>query len=132
MVVNATTALFICISQQNVRNKESKHFYYFMSFCFYSSDYDRLVSVSFGSPFYRKYFTTPFMVSLVCNVTLLYTDNLYILSASMCASCKWLVHCVIIITVTQSCWWIAKFQKNLLMPLQFSREELAGSSSVFT
>jgi hypothetical protein len=43
MVVTATTALFICVSQQNVTHKESKQFYYFMAFYFCSYDYDRLV-----------------------------------------------------------------------------------------
>jgi hypothetical protein len=66
MVVTSTTALFICKSQVNVTHKESKHFYYFMAFYFCSYDYDRLVPVSFGSPFFRKSFTTPFVVSLMC------------------------------------------------------------------
>jgi len=66
MVMTTITALFICIPQRNVAHKESKHFYYYMAPYFCSSDYDRLVSVSFGSPFFIKSFTTPFMFSLVC------------------------------------------------------------------
>jgi hypothetical protein len=48
---------------------------YFMAYLF-SSNYKMLVSVSYDSPFFRKYFTMIFTVSLVCthnNGILLFT-----------------------------------------------------------
>jgi hypothetical protein len=37
-----------------------------MAFYFYNSDYSRLVSDSYESPFFRKLFQAPFVVSLMC------------------------------------------------------------------
>ena len=48
---------------------------------FCSSNYNRLVSVSYESPFFRKPFTTPYSVSMTC----MHINECYFLNAT-CAS----------------------------------------------